>query len=254
MRSQEGPLALEVTEYHPQAENCPRAQRSEIEGRWRCQLAALLNRAKKNYPFCRDIVIKLGFTDPRLPRKEHHASLVDELFRLIRALVAQPVPSERPQKIGFTSALIPQCIPPFEREWISLGKDSWPICSQHLRWLSIQRMPGIGNCPISCPDLDGAWCSVTDSEVKRILETKVAKARNYDTGGHPLWLLIVCELPRDLQSHVFPLDGQDYREWIDALSRIPFDLASSPFSEVWLMSASTRSSVRLCPLDDRIAL
>lgn len=245
-RTDELRLGLEVTEYHPRAEQQLSATRAEIEGRWRRDLAPLFRQEQEKRPVLHNIVVKLGFSDSRLPRKREQQVLVEELIRLLEVLAIQPISSGRLQKIGFSPAVSLQIARPSCAEWTSFAREAWPVCAQHLKWLSVQSLPGIGLYPICCPDLDGAWCDPDEEEVGHILNGKTSKARKYDLQGAPLWLLIVCDLPADLQSCVFPLDGRDYREWLNVIAQTGFDLANSPFAEVWLLSASTGSSIRLC--------
>ena len=77
------------------------------------------------------------------------------------------------------------------------------------------------------------------------MEGKQKQAINYDLKGKPLWLLIVAEVERDQESHVFPRGEDELAYLRELVSATGFDFAASPFQQVWLFSEFTGGAVPL---------
>jgi hypothetical protein len=92
-----------------------------------------------------------------------------------------------------------------------------------------------------------AWLGPDVEEFKRILEGKAKLAQGYGLTETPLWLLVVCEVFGDLESHVFPQSEADVVALAATLRETGFDFDGGPFAEVWLFSAFTDTRRRLHP-------
>lgn len=98
-----------------------------------------------------------------------------------------------------------------------------------------------------CQNADTAWLGPDVDELCRILEGKSKKAKKYNLGGAPLWLLVDCATGGDLQSHIFPTSTKEMVRLAGAVNQTGFDFAAGPFAEVWLLSAIGEGRVRLYP-------
>jgi hypothetical protein len=203
----------------------------------------VLDRERRARPSLQDIQVSLGFTDRKLPRTSEHAALARELVRVVEVVAPHPMLSAHGMDVVFLPRdTILRAGSQFY-DVIFLATEDWPQASKHLSWLKVSRWWGLTWPPWQCPDITCAWLGPEVEELRRVLEGKASKARNYNLGGSPLWLLVVCEVSGDLQSHIFPR----LAELLTGLQETGFDFPGGPFSEVWLLSAFGGGRLRLHP-------
>jgi hypothetical protein len=107
--------------------------------------------------------------------------------------------------------------------------------------------PGV-EWPLWCsPKTQTAWTAACPRQFKEILDTKQRKSEQYEIGDSPLWLLIVCDLFNDTQSHIFPTHELGLESLGQTFRGVGFNFADSCFDEVWLFSEFTGRKVRLYP-------
>jgi hypothetical protein len=247
-RSSGADIGLEVIEYHPPAQGVQgRVRRAEVESRWWKGIWPILDRERRAMPSLESVHVHLGFTDRRLPRNSEHEALSRELVHAIEAAASQLTQPFSNSEVVF----LPQdTIPQVGNAWgddVLLAAEEWPLAARHMNSLRVSVWPGVPWPPWQCREVAGAWVGPEMEELCRDLEKKAAKARNYDLGGRPLWLLIVCDVFGDVQSHIFPRTDADVAELVTGLEETGFDFQGSPFSEVWLLSAFSGGRVRAYP-------
>jgi hypothetical protein len=246
-RDKESDFGLEVTEYHPTADEVRGIQRREIESRWHDSLELKLNSIRRTKPELRNVHVRLQFKDPRLPKKKEHDEIAAEFLRLLSNVVNTRIAAAPELNIDFASRVEAEQCNRFNTGWTFLPKEDWPNCSRHLSPVSMRELVGIDWPPWSCTQVEVAWITPQSDEFKRILAAKAAKARNYDMGDNPLWLLVVVDLLGDTKSHLAMSGEEDVKELFATIYRCGFDFENSPFSEVWLLSALFRWDLRVFP-------
>jgi hypothetical protein len=229
-------IGLEVTEYHPTADEVDGIQRREIESRWRDSLEPKLDSLRKRNPELRNTYVRFQFVDPKVPRKKEHDALAAEFTNLVTAVVAAWPDGAREINLDFASRAEANMCNSVSASsgWTFLPKEDWLNCSRHLHSITLQH-------------LDVAWITPRPSEFKRILEDKASAARKYDLEDQPLWLLIVVDLPGDTKSQLALQSDEDVKELFATTGRSGFDFENSPFKEVWLLSALFAWNLRLYP-------
>lgn len=247
-RPSEGPLALEVTEYHPAAESDPRVRRRAVEGRWRNELLPALDRARRSDSALMHVELDLHFKSPRLPPRADHAALASEIVRLARWLAQTFAADGCHLEISFVPHSLAARISGVKDGHFFAAQEHWPVAARHVNWLRFADSRPLKWPPWHCPAVDTAWLAVCPSELRSLLNTKAARAARFLLGGAPLWLLIVSDLPTDLQSEIFPTQPHDIAELRAAVRESAFDFSGGPFSEVWLMSAASGNRWCLHPL------
>jgi hypothetical protein len=239
-------IALEVTEYHPQAQGAPDVRRTAVESRWG-KIEKILDRERRARPSLQHIHLRLNFKDKGLPRQNEHQAFAFELIRLVEEVAAKSVHPDHEIKIAFLP----------KSSFASLGgklggfdffaEEDWPQVSKQLSGLHISYNPELPWLPWCCMNVAGAWVGPEEVEFLRIFNTKAAKAPSYNLQGSPLWLLVVCNLFHDLQSHIFPQDDDDLATLLAQLGELGFDFENGPFNQVWLLSAAGKNRLRLHP-------
>jgi hypothetical protein len=239
-------IAIEVTEYHPAAEGLEGVRRSAVEARWWKELAPALDRERQTKPTLQDVQVLLGFSGRTPPTRGKHKLLATELARLIEQVAERLVPGQEVEVTFLPANLIATMGGPWDDADFWAAEEEWPQLSKELSSLYVSRWPG-ERPNWRCQDVGTAWSAAEVEEFRRILEGKTAKAQHYDLGGAPLWLLIVCEVFGDLQSHIFPRTDADVAQLHAALEQTGFDFQGGPFSEVWLLSEFANCRLRLHP-------
>jgi hypothetical protein len=240
-------VALEVTRYHPEAQDVSGVRRREIESRWHDSLEPILDQGRRSVASLQEIRVFLGFQDQRLPRHEEHAALAQELVRLVEHVATLATPHGQTISVVWLDRAELANLPGQLGEMRLVAKEDWPETSKHLSFLKVSRWTGVGWPPWGCPAVDAAFASPTEVELRRVLDGKATKARDYELNGAPLWLLVVCESHGDLQSHIFPRNDEDLAQFAATLDEAGFDFQGGPFDEVWLLSAFTGARLRLYP-------
>jgi hypothetical protein len=230
-------LALEVTEYHPAAEGLQGIRRSAVEARWWKELGHFLDRERRARPALQEVKVHLGFKDPRLPKRGEHADFARELVRLVEAVAPHANAPTEDIEVEFAPRAAVAAVGSRLGDSMFLAAEDWPESSERLSLLLVSRWPGVMWPPWLCQDVAAAWLSPSVEELRRVLAGKAAKAQGYNLGGAPLWLLVVCEVLGDLQSHIFPGSELDLAQLVAALQATGFDFQKGPFNQVWLLSA-----------------
>jgi hypothetical protein len=238
-------IGLEVTEYHPTADEVEGIQRREIESRWRESLEPKLDSLRKTRPELRNVHVRLQFNHPRLPKKNEHEALSAELADLLSAAVVSWPAGGREVNLAFASRIEANQCNRFNTGWTFLPKEDWLHSSRHLSSISIWQWAGIDWPPWNCPQVEVAWVTPRPDEFNQILAAKASKARKYNLGDNPLWLLIVVDLPGDTKSQLALLGEEGVKELFATINRCGFDFDNSPFKEVWLLSALFAWDLRL---------
>jgi hypothetical protein len=183
-RSTAPDVAVEVTEYHPQAEGLQGIPRKEVEERWWIELRPLLNRERQVRPALENVKAHLEFKDRRLPKKSEHVDLASELIRLVEAIAPDTSPAQAIEVKFVPRANVPFVRPRFGRSKFLVAED-WPEVSKHVSWLQVSRWPSMTWPPWLCQNVAVAWPAPSVQELRRILEGKAKKARGYNLGGAP---------------------------------------------------------------------
>jgi hypothetical protein len=241
-------VALEITEYHPAAHGLEveGVRRSEIESRWFSEFWPALDAKRRKRPLLRHAQAYVHFKDPRLPKRRDHDPLVSELVGLVEFLASQQSTCPRRSICAAFAPGTTQLKFPCSK-WVILPAESWPRSHSHLSCVEVESFSGIEWPQWLCPALTGAFVGPSVDEFKRIFEGKTAEAKSYQLGGAPLWLLVVCDLVPDVQSHVFPRSEDNLARLTAAIQATGVSLVESPFAEVWLFSQFSQASLRLFP-------
>src|SRR5262245_8077683 len=96
-------IGLEVTEYHPTADEVEGILRREIESRWWQGLEPRLDKLRKEKPELRNIGVALVFRDAKLPRTREHERLAFELIGLVTTIVSTSITGQEEIKFTFAS-------------------------------------------------------------------------------------------------------------------------------------------------------
>jgi hypothetical protein len=247
-RSSPPDIAVEVTEYHPEAESAPGERRAAVEARWRIGLEPALDRERRGSPCLQDVQLRLIFNEPKLPKGREHGNLAREIVRLVEGVAGQLTGFGEDVEVCFVAREDLTKVGSRLGNMMFVAMEDWPKVSRQLSSLNVARWPGVAWPPWECPNIGGAWLGPENSELHRVLQGKAALARGYELGGAPLWLLVVCELQGDLQSHIFPRSSDDLARLLAKIEETGFDFQSGPFSNVWLLSAFTGERLRVHPL------
>ena len=247
-RAGQSDIALEVTEYHQEAEGLVGIPRSAVEARWWKELEPHLEQERQARLGLDDVSVHMQFNGPELPRKKVHRDLARELVRLVEEVASRA--DVHGIEVVFTDRATIATVGSGFQDCLFLAKEDWPEASMCLSMLRVTRWPGLPKLPWLCQNVAAAWVAPSENEFRRVLEGKSEKAKGYNLGGAPLWLLIVCEVHGDLQSHIFPRNDLDLAQLAETLQATGFDFQNNPFSEVWLLSAFGGNRLRLHPLED----
>jgi hypothetical protein len=240
-------FALEVTEYHQEVEDLG-IPTSAFEARWWKELEPLLEQERKARPTLEDVVAHLQFHGPELPKKGVQPKLASELVRLVERVASEVMVQDI--EVVFATRDTIATVGTNWGDCLFLANEDWPLASRCLNMLRVSRRTGLKGLPWICQNVAAAWIAPSEDEFRRVLEGKALKAQGYSLGGRPLWLLIVCEVHGDLQSHVFPRNDFDLAQLEETLQATGFDFQHSPFNEVWLFSAFSGTRLRLYPVGD----
>jgi hypothetical protein len=250
--STEPDFAVEVTEYHPEAQGIQGVPRKEVESRWRDELHPVLDQERRSKPSLLDVRVHLGFSDKKLPGRRLHKGLAQELVSLVEDVASRLTAPGQDAEVVLLSRSdlerVVKTIGPHSGDIVFRAKEDWPQVSEHLSFLTVTRWWGVVWPPWGYPELECAWLGPDTTEFRRILDGKARLASKYDLGGASLWLLIVCEDFGDLQSHVFPRDASDFEQLVVAFQKSGLDFQASPFSQVWLLSAFSGGRLPIYPL------
>jgi hypothetical protein len=129
---------------------------------------------------------------------------------------------------------------------VFMPEEDWKIASA-VTSLNVSRHTGVSVPRWHCQNAATAWLGPDVDEFCRILQGKRKKAQKYNLSGAPLWLLVVCAMGGDLQSHIFPTNVEERTRFGEAVRQTGFDFAAGPFAEVWLLSAQGEGRIRLYP-------
>src|SRR5262249_30629208 len=89
VRRTTGPdIGLEVTEYHPEAQDVSGARRAEVEAHWWKELEPRLDRERQARPSLEGVRLSLQFKDPSLPRRKEQDARASEVVRLAEEVAA----------------------------------------------------------------------------------------------------------------------------------------------------------------------
>ena len=190
----------------------------------------------------KDVAAWFDFKKLRLPKKQDHQAIAEDLVRAVEAVLPN-IPPDQTVKVDFLPRKTLATLPSYTPGWFFLAAEDFPIAAAHFNVICVNE--GLW----SCPRMIGGWQAPSADEFGRILETKARKAKKYDTKGKPLWLLIVAELVNDQESHVFPRGDGELAYLRDQIVATGFDFAAGIFREVWLFSEFTGASIRLHPVD-----
>jgi hypothetical protein len=258
-------IAVELTEYRPREPMHGRSTRSDVEARWYRGLWRCIDRLRQQKPSLKHPGARLRFRDPELPRKSTHAQIAEGVVELVETVAAQHAFDEGDFQIGFMpEAVMPKwgapacellpgrrcyCIPGpatlgTSGSQLYLAQEEWPQLSPILASIDVHCTP-FAWPPWNCPDIQGAWIEPSGREFRAVLRAKQEKARKYPLSGAPLWLLIVCDVPGDLSSHIFPENGGDQARLRQAIADSDFIFDASPFGEVWLFSQFCSSTLSI---------
>jgi hypothetical protein len=246
-RLQPPDLAIEVTEYHPTADEAEGIRRVEIESRWRT-FQLKLDSLRQQNPSLRGIELRIHFNDPRLPKQKVLDDLAIELIDMVADLVGNATPLPPEINVCFQEASFISKYGQVFSDYMFLSSERWPLCSRCLSTISMHVRDMLVWPPWWCPQLSMAWIGPSQAEFDRILSQKAEKAVAYDLRKFPLWLLVVCDLIGDPKSHLSLTYQDDIAELFKAIQGYGFDLATGPFNQVWLFSAFTRQRIRLHPV------
>jgi hypothetical protein len=205
-------IALEVTEYHPlAAEGQTGKTRVEVEATWWKYLEPVIDRERMARPSLKNVQVHLGFEDTWLPRKNQCAAVAKALVAAVEAAASCPRFDGGDTEIEFDNQQLCDSRGSYLEGTILLPEANWPDASRRLRSLSISRQGMVDWMPWNCLNATTAWLAADVEEFRRILKAKTKAAKNYNLGGVPLWLLIVCDInddgdqvKGDLSSHIFP--------------------------------------------------
>jgi hypothetical protein len=246
VRRTAGPdIALEVTEYHQDAEGLVGIPRSAVEARWWKELEPLLEVERRTRPALKDVIVHLQFNGPELPKKGLHRELARELARLVESVALHA--GAHDIEVVFAPRATIAVVGSWMGGCLFLAEEDWAEASKCLSMLRVSRRPGLTGLPWTCLNVAAAWVGASENEFRRILDGKAAKAQTYTLGGAPLWLLIVCEVHGDVQSHIFPRTDFDLAQLAVSIQATRFDFQHGPFSQVWLFSAFGGGRLRLHP-------
>jgi hypothetical protein len=241
-----GDIGLEVVEYHADSQDVPGQKRVAIEARWWKGLWPLLDQERQTLDALRGVGVHLRFNEARIPDRRDHQALACELIQVIQLAAARAVPG-RPADVVFRPQATIEEASRVVPDYYFLPEEKWALASKNLSSLLVSRWPIDAWVPWHCLNAACAWVGPDKNEFARILEGKANKAQDYDLVRAELWLLVVCETPGDVESHIFP-QGEDGVAVLEAKIReTGFDFAMGPFAEVWLLSAFTGSQRRIHP-------
>ena len=243
-------IALEVTEYHPAAEGLPGVRRSEVEGRWDRELEPTLDRLRRERPALGTLQAHIDFNDHRLPKRREHPRLATEIIAIAETVAPRLCRIGEEIEIIFLPRRLVYQLSRWDEEEERLAEEDWPFASTHLNSLSFCVWPELNWPPWRCPRINGAWFAPSVEHFRLIVTGKTSKAVKYTLNGAPPWLLIVCEVPGDVQSHIFPTDAAKRRHLHETIRDTGYDFGNGPFSQVWLFSAFSGSRLQLFPFVD----
>jgi hypothetical protein len=257
-------VAIELTEYRPREPMHGRSTRSDVEARWYRGLWQCIDGLRRQKPSLKHSCARLRFHDPELPGKRTHAQIAESVVELVETVAAQRTIDATDFQIAFQAAeaianwrapiceMFPgrKCYYLAARATLGapgaqlfLVREEWPELSPILASIDVLRTPYAAWPPWNCPDIQGAWSDPSGREFRAILRDKQEKARKYRLSGTSLWLLIVCDVPDDVSSHIFPENGDDLTRLHDAIADSAFVFEASPFAEVWLFSQFCSSTL-----------
>ena len=252
---------VEVRGYHPLANGHEDFRRTEVDSRWQNELEPTIDAARKMNSALKGICVTFDFNDVRLPKSRTHKVVAEALITAVEA-AAPRILTDRLIKVSFldraTIATLSAQVgnPPYVGNWTFLASEDFPVAAEHFNVIRLEAYPQWEWPPWSCPRTMGGWNSPCADEFREILEAKQGKAKKYNTHGRPLWLLIVSDLISDMESHVFPKDGEELASLRERIAATGFDFAKGPFQQVWLFSRFSKCSVRLdqsCAADSHAA-
>lgn len=240
-------VAVEHTEYHPAAWGCEPYRRTEVDLRWENELLPAIEAARQAKPAIKTVAARFGFKDLRLPKKRNHRVIAEDFVRAVETALPQ-IPSDRWVFLCFINRDKLSRIPNQVNNGVALlPLEDFPLAAEHFEYIRLASYPEEERPPWFDPRMLGGWVAPSADEFAQILETKVRKARNYDTQGRPVWLLIVAELWNDRESHIFPREEYDLLSLREQIVATGFDFAAGPLQQVWLFSEFTEGAMRLYP-------
>jgi hypothetical protein len=140
--------------------------------------------------------------------------------------------------------------------WSLYPTEDWQIISQHISAITFSKFLAAWT-RWQCPQTETGYTSRRPETFRDIFDEKDKKIREALPGagspGHgvPLWLVIISDTLTDMTSHLFPSNEADRVELFRAIRESGYDLANSPFTEVWLYSDFHQQKLRLHPADIR---
>lgn len=206
----------------------------------------IIDRERQARPL-QNVQVYLRFSEQRLPRKGKREAVAQELVRVVEAVACHPAFRPQDTVVEFAPRTTIAAVRS-QMDEVMLPAEDWPLSAHCLASLSVSRRHVLAWPPWNCQNDTTAWLGPDVEELHRILEGKAEKAQEYDLGSRPLWLLVVCEVVGDLQSHIFPRNEGELTQLVIAVEDTGFDFQKGPFSEVWLFSSFGGERLRLHPL------
>jgi hypothetical protein len=207
-----------------------------------------IDAARRANPAMKSIAAQLHFKDRRLPVRRHHELIAVDLIRAIEAGMPRILPGQS-LEVCFQPRETVSKLPIYAGNLTWLAAEDFPVAAEHFDITRLESDPNWETPLWWSPPRIGGWNAPSADKFGQILADKREEAKKYDTKGRPLWLLIVTEFANDLESHVFPREGDDLAYLREQIAATEFDFAGGPFQQVWLLSEFTQGCVRLYPTE-----
>lgn len=232
-------IAVEVTEYRPRVKVGKKADRSTIQARCDESLLPKIHDYKIQFEELHDIQACLYFKDRDLAPKHEHAKIAKEVVRFALQYSSKARTDKDVQLPLFPRGDLDR-LPPG-----GVAEEDWPGLRKRIARIVLRRRPGIKWPTWTCPGVNCSFISPSSQEFDAILKGKALQAGGHNPTAHPLWLLIVSDVPNDISSHIFPRYDHESELLQNAVTGCKFDFAHSPFAEVWLTSDESGNGIRL---------
>lgn len=233
-------IAVEVTEYRPRVKVGKKTNRSTIQALWNKSLWPKIDQSRRKSDELVNIQACLYFKSRDLAPQREHLDIAAELVRYASSQAADRIGSDDAEFRFYRRA---------DLDRLSLlrgvAQEDWPELKGRIARIVLRRFDGLAWPPWSCPGVNSSFISPSAQEFGTKLKEKALQAGGHNPAAHPLWLLIVSNVPGDISSHIFPDYDYDTELLKKAVTECGFDFARSPFAEVWLTSDESGSGIRL---------
>ena len=232
-------ISIEITEYHPGND------RVGMELRWN-QLRYSIDEVIKRRPHWKGMGITLYFQDPLIPQQHFHHRIVDDLIRCVDHIGRLGWVSGLRRRVLFRDEELKPPLPETMHEWGFLPSADWPAFSLHIKQIDLVQESYSYYLPVSAFEPQTAWCSPFAAAFRAIIKRKDAlieraiKTGKYSELSPNLWLLIITNSPKDMESHIFADPSLPYiaAECLEVFT-------SSYFDKIWLMDHSRPHRLQL---------